>query len=449
MNLSTKAAITKTMAVIIVLLIVVIAGVGAGIYYSTLPTSMTQTTQVTSAAQTTAQTTAPYTGPTAIKIGMTMPLSGSLAADGVMSLDGLQMWASNVNATGGIYVSSLGRKLPVQLIVYDDTSSTAVVATDYQTLVTQGVQFLIAPYSSGLTLAAAPIAETNHIILMSHGGASDSIFQKGYKYVVQVLSPGSAYMIPVLGMLKNQNSTTPIKVAFFFGNDAFSISVRQGASAYLNSTTGFNLVYNQLYDESATSYTAQLTQITAANPDVILGGAHFADGETIMKNIQSLGLHFKMVSLLVAPDDPHFLTDLGSLANNVVAPSQWEQNLYGPQQLLAANVPLSAFYGNITGPQFFSQFQSRFNMPPNYEAAEAYNTGLVLQKSISDSGSLNSDGVRAQMGKEDFYSFYGRFVIDSTGLQTGHTMVVMQWQNGVKQTIWPKPVATAKFVYPM
>jgi branched-chain amino acid transport system substrate-binding protein len=435
MNLSTKTAITKTTAVIIVVLIVVIAGVGAGIYYSTTPPSMTQTTQMTSATQ----TTAPYTGPTAIKIGMTMPLSGSLAADGVMSLDGLQMWASNVNATGGIYVSSLGRKLPVQLIVYDDTSSTSVVASDYQTLVTQGVQFLVAPYSSGLTLAAAPIAEANHLILMSHGGASDSIYKQGFKYVVGVLSPGSVYMIPVLDMLKNQNSTTPIKVAFFFGNDAFSISVRQGASAYLNSTTGFNLVYNQLYDESATSYTAQLTQIAAANPDVILGGAHFVDGETIMKNIQSLGLHFKMVSLLVAPDDPHFLTDLGSVANNVVAPSQWEQNLDFTH--------FSPYYGNITSPQFFSQFQSKFNMPPNYEAAEAYNTGLVLQKSISDSGSLNSTVVRNQMGKEDFWTFYGRFTIGSTGIQTGHTMVVMQWQSGVKQTIWPKPVATARFVY--
>jgi branched-chain amino acid transport system substrate-binding protein len=414
------------MAVIVVVVIVVIAAVASGIYYSTLPTSMTSSTT--------------YSGPSTIKIGMTMPLSGSLAADGVMSLDGLQMWASNVNATGGIYVSSLGRKLPVQLVYYDDTSSTSVVATDYQQLVTQGVNFLVAPYSSPLTLAAAPIAEANHLLLMSHGGASDSIWTKGYKYVVGVLSPGTKYMIPVLDMLRNQNSSTPIKVAFFFGNDAFSISVRQGASAYMNSTGGFSLVYNQLYAESATSFTAQLSQIAAANPDVVLGGAHFVDGETIMKNIQSLGLHFKMVSLLVAPDDPHFLSDLGSVANNVVAPSQWESNLDFTH--------FSPYYGDITSSQFASQFQSKFNMAPNYEAAEAYNTGLALQKAISDSGSLNSTVVRNQMANEDFYSFYGRFQLGSSGIQAGHTMVVMQWQNGAKQTIWPKPVSTASFVYP-
>ena len=414
------------MAVIVIVVIAVVAAVASGLYLTMVPQQMTST--------------ASYTGPSTIKIGMTMPLSGSLAADGTMSLDGLQMWASNVNATGGIYVSSLGRKLPVQLVYYDDTSSTSVVATDYQQLVTQGVQFLIAPYSSPLTLAAAPIAEANHLLLLSHGGASDSIWTKGYKYVVGVLSPGTKYMIPVLDMLKNQNSSTPIKVAFFFGNDAFSISVRQGASAYMNATGGFSLVYNQLYAESATSFTAQISQIAAANPDVILGGAHFVDGETIMKNIQSLGLHFKMVSLLVAPDDPHFLSDLGSLANNVVAPSQWESNLDFTH--------FSPYYGNITGQQFLSEFQSKFSMAPNYEAAEAYNAGLVLQKAIYDSGSLNSTVVRNQISSEDFYSFYGRFQVGSSGIQAGHTMVVMQWQNGIKQTIWPKPVATAPFVYP-
>ena len=423
-----RAAISTAAVVGVIVILLVVA---AGSYYYFTTTSGTSTTTTTSS----------YTGPSEIKIGMTMPLSGSLASDGVMSLDGLKLWAHNVNASGGIYVSSLGRKLPVALVYSDDTSSSSVVATDYQQLVSQGVNFLIAPYSSGLTLAAAPIAENAHLLLLSHGGASDSIFSKGYKYVVQVLSPGSQYDVPVLQMLMNQNSSTPIKVALFYGQDSFSLSVRSGASAFIaHNPSRFSVVYNQTYDESASSYTTQLSQIASNSPDVLIGGAHFADGENIMRGIQSLGLHFKMVSLLVAPDDPHFLSDLGSLANNVVAPAQWEANLDFTH--------LSPYYGNLTGPQFLSQFKSTFNMDPNYEAAEAYATGLTLQKAIYDSGSLNSTVVRNQMSNENFYSFYGHFQIGATGIQTGHTMVVMQWQNGVKQTVWPRVVATSPFVYP-
>jgi branched-chain amino acid transport system substrate-binding protein len=373
-----------------------------------------------------------------IIIGMTMPLSGSLATDGTMSLDGLKLWAQNVNASGGIYVKSMNAKMPVRLIYYDDASTTSNVASLYPTLVSQGAKFLVAPYSSGLTLAAAPIAEQNHLLLLSHGGASDSIWAKNYNYVVGVLSPGSKYMIPVIDMLGTLNPK-PTNVAMFFGNDAFSLSVMKAAGPYAVSK-GFTIAYNQTYDESASSYTSQLSQIQASGATVILGGAHFADGETIMKGIQSLGLHFGMVSLLVAPDDPHFIQDLGTVANAVAVPSQWEAN----QEYTS----FSPYYGNITSKQFNSTFTSTFGMVPNYEAAEGYNTGLVLEKGISDSGSLNSTVVRNQLSSENFWTFYGNFQIGASGIQTGHSMVVAQWQNGVKQTIWPTAVASAKPVFP-
>jgi branched-chain amino acid transport system substrate-binding protein len=373
----------------------------------------------------------------AIRIGMTQPLSGALAADGQMCLNGLQLWASNVNATGGIYVRSLGKKLPVQLIYYDDQSDTGRVAALYPTLAASGVNFLVAPYSSGLTLAAAPIAEQHHLILFSHGGASDSIWQKGYSYVVGILAPGSQYMLPVADMLATM-SPKPTTIAFFYGNDAFSISVFNGLYPYAKGL-GFNIVYNQTYNEAASDYTSQLAQIAALKPDILLGGAHFVDGETIMKDVKSLGIKFKAVALLVAPDDPRFLSDLSSVANAVMVPAQWEPNL-----------DFSKFspYGNMTGPQFVSQFTAKFGITPNYEAAEAYATGLTLQKAVSDSGCIDSTVVRNQLNNEDFYTFYGRFKIGATGIQVGHTMVVAQWQNSIKQTIWPGAVATAPPLYP-
>ncbi len=419
MNRSTRRAIS-TMAVVGIVIVLIIVVV-AGIYIATLKPKSTPT------------------GPSVITIGMTMPLSGTFASDGQMSLNGIKLWAQDVNASGGIPVKSLGKSLPVKLIYYDDGSSASTVATDYQTLVTQNVSFLIAPYSSPLTLAAAPIAEANHLLLLSHGGASDSIWAKGYKYVVGVLSPASQYMIPVIDMLANMNPK-PTNLAFFFGQDPFSLSVMSSVEPYALSK-GFKIVFNQTYQETATDFTSQLAQLQASGAQVLIGGAHFTDGETIMKNLQSLGIHLNLVSLLVAPDDPHFLSDLGSLANGVTVPSQWEPNLNFSQ--------FSPYFGNITsGQQFYNRFMTAYGIAPNYEAAEAYATGLVLEKGIIDSGSLNSTVVRQQLATENFYTFYGHFQIDSTGKQIGHTMVVAQWQSGVKQTIWPSSVATATPLYP-
>jgi branched-chain amino acid transport system substrate-binding protein len=420
MKRSTIRHAISTVAVVGIIIILILVAI-VGVYLATLRPKQVAT------------------GPSVITIGMTMPLSGSFASDGQMSLNGIKLWAKDVNASGGIPVSSLGKSLPVKLIYYDDGSSAQTVATDYQTLVTQGVNFLIAPYSSPLTLAAAPIAEANHILLLSHGGASDSIWAKGYKYVVGVLSPASQYMIPVIDMLSNV-TPKPTNLAFFFGQDPFSLSVMKSVEPYALSK-GFKIVYNQTYQETATDFTSQLAQLQASGAQVLIGGAHFVDGETIMKNLQSLGIHLDLVSLLVAPDDPHFLSDLGNLANGVTVPSQWEPNLNFKQ--------FTPYFGNITsGQQFYSRFMAAYGIPPNYEAAEAYATGLVLEKGIIDSGSLNSTVVRQQLSTENFYTFYGHFQISSTGKQIGHTMVVAQWQNGVKQTVWPSSVATAAPLYP-
>jgi branched-chain amino acid transport system substrate-binding protein len=420
---SLRSAISTTILVVIIVVIIVIAG-SAG--YLILTSG--------------SHTTNPYASLSYIGIGMSMPLSGSFASDGTMSLNGLELWAHNVNASGGISVG--GKKLPVKLIYEDDASSATNVATIYNQLVTRtDVQFLIAPYSSPLTLAAAPIAEQHHILLLSHGGASNSIWGKGYNYTVGVLSPASAYMLPVIDALSSVSGHST-KIAMFFGNDAFSLSVMASVGPYAQSK-GFSIVYNQTYDESATDYTSQLSAIQSSGAQILIGGAHFTDGETIMKGIQSLGIEssFQAIALLVAPDDPHFLSDLGTLANGIIVPSQWEANLNFSS--------FTPYFGNITSQQFNSTFTSTFGIVPNYEAAEAYATGLVLQKAIIDSGSLNSTTVRHQLNSEKFYTFYGLFQIGSTGIQTGHTMVVAQWQNGIKETVWPTSVATATIKYPL
>jgi len=436
-----RRAVSRAVTVVGIILVILIIAVAFFALSSNVGNTTSSSQSMSTSSSLTSQTSSSSTTivqQQPIVIGMTMPLSGSLATDGTMSLDGLKLWAQNVNASGGIYVKSMNGKMPVKLVYYDDASTTANVASLYPTLVSQGAKFLVAPYSSGLTLAAAPIAEQNHILMLSHGGASDSIWAKNYNYVVGVLSPGSKYMIPVIDMLGTLNPK-PTNIAMFFGNDAFSLSVMKAAGPYAVSK-GFTVAYNQTYDESASSYTSQLTQIQASGATVVIGGAHFADGETIMKGIQSLGLHFGMVSLLVAPDDPHFIQDLGGVANAVTVPSQWEAN----QEYTS----FSPYYGNITSKQFNSTFTSIFGMVPNYEAAEGYNTGLVLEKAIFDSGSLNSTVVRNQMSTENFWTFYGNFQIGASGIQTGHSMVVAQWQSGTKQTIWPTAVASAKPVFP-
>ena len=88
------------------------------------------------------------------------------------------------------------------------------------------------------------------------------------------------------------------------------------------------------------------------------------------------------------------------------------------------------------------------DMIPEYHAAEAGAQVLAYVKAVENINSLDPDKVRAALGKLKFMSFYGGWDVDDTGMQIGHSMVDMQWQNGKRVIVWPLEAATGKLVYP-
>src|SRR5437762_11038770 len=79
--------------------------------------------------------------PAHVKIGMSMPQTGSLGAGGKAALLALQMWVDDVNAKGGL----LGRR--IEFIVYDDQTNPALTPGIYTKLLdVDKVDLIIAPY---------------------------------------------------------------------------------------------------------------------------------------------------------------------------------------------------------------------------------------------------------------------------------------------------------------
>src|SRR3972149_2143213 len=165
-----------------------------------------------------------------IKFGVSISLSGRYSVQGRESFDGLTLWVKDVNQSDGILIKKNGKKLPVKLIYYDDGSSVETCKTLVERLIVKDkVDVLIGPYSSGLTLSAAPIAEKHKKILWNHGGSSDEIFEKGFRYIVSTISPASKYLTGIIDMVRNLDKEAK-KIAIFQAKDSgFSVSVAKGA----------------------------------------------------------------------------------------------------------------------------------------------------------------------------------------------------------------------------
>ena len=92
---------------------------------------------------------------------------------------------------------------------------------------------------------------------------------------------------------------------------------------------------------------------------------------------------------------------------------------------------------------------SVYGKEPDFVAAQGYNVGIIIEKCIQETGTLDDLALREVAKGAQFKTFYGDFKTDSNGNQIGHKMVVVQWQKGEKVIVYPDSIAQAKIVYPM
>ena len=400
-------------------------------------------------------TAAPSNPPSAsqtktVTIGFTASQTGKLNVESTRQINGFTLWIDQVNAAGGIKLAD-GTAVTFTAKFYDDESNKDRVQELYTKLINDDkADFLISPYSSGLADAAAVIAEQYSKIMITTGAASDNTYQKGYTLVYQAYTPASRYLTGAFDMLATLDPQAK-KVAIIHENEKFSTDVCNAAKTYSESK-GYEIVLFEGYDTGATDFAPYINKIPA-DVDAVMGGGHFADGSTFAKQLFEKNVKAKFIALLVAPPEPKF-AELGDAAFGVIGPSQWEpQAKYTTESAKAAGLE---WYGlNVS--DFVAAYKAKYSEDPSYHSAGGYVAGLILQKAIEQTGSLETTKVKAALDGLDMMTFYGHVKFDtakSHGLQIGHEMVYIQWQKDaqgdlVKQVVWPAEGKSAEAVYPM
>ncbi len=384
--------------------------------------------------------------PAKVVIGHPVCLSGKFAKEGSQASWGIKAcikWINEVH--GGVKIA--GKRVPLEYKFYDSESKKEVVTSLIERLVRiDKVHGIIAPYSSGLTITGAPVAERYRAIYMSHGGASNRIFQQGYRYAVQILSPATLYQAGTLDMLHKVDPGAR-RIALAFEDGEFARMVMRGAEEHAKGL-GYKIVFKRTYPKKVTDLTPLLSDLRAAKPDIILGGGHFQDGQLFARQMADLDINVKALSLIVAVTLPAFYDALGAKAEGLIGPAQWE---FGVKYNPAVAKKLGLEWFGPTNEEFVKlAMEFSGGKRPDYHAAEAGAAPLAFVKAVEEAGSLDPDKIREAFGKLHLMTFFGEFKIDpDTGLQVGHSMVVVQWQGGKKVIVWPPAAATGKLYYPM
>jgi len=360
------------------------------------------------------------TGSEEISVGLSISLSGKLRLQGEQALRGIKLWVKHVNQQGGIFLKGRGQSLPVRLTVYDDRSKVDLARSNVVRLLNEDrVDFLFGPYSSHLTMAVAPIAESQKKILWNHGGASDTICQQGWRYVVSVLSPASSYLRSLPSYLTMREPSLLRLLCLTASSGTFAVHVAQGLEEAAESCglTVVRVPFTSAIEDAREIIKMALSQ----NPDLLVGIGSFEDDVKLVRH--SIGMK-PMVA--VAAGIEAFGQKLGMKAEGVIGPSQWEPRV---------------LYPHIKGPNsewFSAHFKKNFGGPPDYTAAQGFATGVVIQEAIQHAGGVKDERLREAVADLDIHTFYGGFRIDpKSGCQIGHQTLLVHWQKGEKVVIWP------------
>ena len=373
-----------------------------------------------------------------IILGAAVSLTGKYSTNGEHTKNGYNFAVERINSMGGVKVG--GKTYKFDIIYYDDESNSGRAAQLAERLIKQdGVQYMLGPYSSGLTKAIAPVTEENKIPMVEANGASRSLFTKGYKYLFAVLSAANQYLEVAIDLAVEKNGGNPVKIAMAFEQDAFSQDVRIGVVEAAK-RTGSKIIIDDKLPKELNDMAATLAKVKATKPDVLVVSGHSKGALTAIRQIAEMKVDVKMLAMTHC-DASKLAKQHGKNSEYALCAAQWHKSLSYKDK----------FFGD--GMKYDKEFKAQFGYAPPYQAAESSAALLVWKDAFERANSLDKDKVRDALSKTDMQTFYGNIKFSPAGQNIAKPMVLFQVRcEGDKcenKVVAPTKWAAAKLVHPV
>src|SRR3954469_10854392 len=248
-----------------------------------------------------------------VKIGMSMPQTGSLGAGGKAELVAIRMWVDDVNQKGGL----LGRK--VELIAYDDQTNPALTPGIYTKLLdVDKVDLLFAPYGTVPTAPIMPLVKQRGLLLMGNFSFQVNHTVKHDMWFNNL--PAADAQSWFEGFFEQGQKSGAKTIGFLAADQEFAQNLANGAKE-LAKKGGLKTVYEQNYPPTTTDFSGLIRSIRAAQPEVVFVCSYPNDSVAIVRAVNEIGVGSSvklfgggMVGLQFTP----IMESLGSALNGIV-----------------------------------------------------------------------------------------------------------------------------------
>ncbi len=340
------------------------------------------------------------------------PLSGPLALFGRASAEGLTLWSKH----------AAHLPPPWSSVTLDIHASIPDTALAMRTALASQPDIIFGPYGSHPMLVAMRVTDR---VVWNHGGATSQLSRPTFPQVINVLSPATTYFTGVLQAVRAVDShathVTLLHASTSFGKDIAAGTIRAATELHFK-IHAIPFLPSHVRDE----------EISIPTADILLVAGNFADELAIAQRI--LSNSWRAAAFVGAGVD-QVLASLGERREGLLGPTQWMPTPLEPDE-------------GPTADWFMTKYRHMTGEDASYPATQAFAAGLLCARCLRDCGTCEDADIRAAARQLICCTLYGDFRLDpNNGLQIGHQVLIIQWQQGQRRIVWPPAQAERSLIF--
>lgn len=344
-------------------------------------------------------------GESEIRIGVFEPMTGTSAAGGQMTWEGIQL-------ANELYPEVLGKK--VRLYLEDNKTDKNEAANAVTRLIDQKkVVAIIGSYGSSLSMAAGPIAKAKKIPVVGCS-PTNPLVTKGNEYYFRV-----CFIDPFQGkvMAKYAVNTLKAKTAVIIRNvqDDYAVGLANYfKEAFIKLTGDPKSILAELeYNTGDQDFTAQLTTTASLKPDVVFAPGNYGDSALMIRQARSLKITAPFLG-----GDTWEAPDFISIGKEAVEGAAFSTHY-------SAQAPTTE-----AAKKFVDAYKKKYNKEPNAFAALGFDAYCVILDAIQRAGKADPVAIRDALAKTSgFKGVTGTITMDENG-DANKSAVILQVKSG-------------------
>jgi branched-chain amino acid transport system substrate-binding protein len=350
-----------------------------------------------------------------VKIGHVGPTSGAIAHLGKDNENGARMAIDELNAKG---VTIGGKKVKFELLAEDDAGDPKQGTAAAQKLVDSKVNGVVGHLNSGTSIPASKVYSDAGIPQISPSATNPKYTRQGYKTTFRVVAD-DVHLGGTLGryaveQLKGKS------IAVIDDRTAYGQGVADEFEKGVKGKGG-SIVKREFTNDKATDFTAILTNIKAAKPDVVFFGGMDAVAGPMIRQMKQLGINAKFMG-----GDGICSGELPKLAAGTMADGQ----------------VVCAEAGGVEGEQkagmekFRVDFKKKFNADVQVYAPYVYDATMVLVDAMVKAGSADPAKYLPVLAKTSGYKgVTGTISFDEKGDVKNGALTLYTYKGGNRDQI--------------